>query len=81
MYDPKEEVNFTQNKDSLVVNQSEKAAHAIYDLCDFDGRIKQTGYLDEAGKAQIDISKINQGRYQLFIINEGSIFKSVVDIK
>lgn len=80
MYDPKEQVSFTQNKDSLVIDQSEKAAHAIYDLCDFDGRIKQTGYLDEDGKAQIDISKISQGRYQLFIINEGCIFKSVIVI-
>ena len=81
MYDPKEQVNFTQSDQYLIVDQTEKAANAIYDLCDFDGRIKQTGYLDEQGKAKIDISKILQGRYQLFVINEGSIFKSVITIK
>ncbi len=80
MNNPKEKVNLTQSAKCLSIDQSEKAANAIYDLCDLEGRIQQTGNLDEQGRAEIDISDLDAGRYQLFIISEGSIFKSMVNV-
>jgi hypothetical protein len=52
----------------------------IYDICDFDGKICISGRLHSGVQHQIDLSKLNSGRYQLYIIDEGDIKREIINL-
>lgn len=73
-------ISVESNKKKLHVHHEDAGSEAIFDLCDMDGRIRFTGKLDEEGKANIDVSALKKGQYQLFVINKGNIHKKLVQI-
>jgi len=52
----------------------------IFDVCDFDGRICLSGRLNSGKSHEIDLSSLNAGKYQLYLIDEGDILRKIISL-
>jgi len=69
------ELELKDNK--LIVHHSEITDTAIYDVCDVDGKILITGFLEnQSSFTEIELNEIAKRNYQFFIVEEGNIFKT-----
>jgi len=71
---------FTKEESELVINHFTKSEEAIFDLCDLDGKIRLSGSIIPQEQTKIDVSDISSGCYHLFIIDEGEVKKSLVNL-
>lgn len=48
------------------IPQSEKA---LFDICDFNGRVLKTGEINNSGTTEIDVGEIPSGSYMIYILD------------
>lgn len=66
--------------EKLIVDYPVDHQDAIFDICDLDGRICISGRLNEGSNNEIDISTLNKGKYQIYIIDEGDIHREIIQL-
>ena len=80
--EPKLEYQTHLTGDHLLVEHPEYTHEIIYDLCDLQGRIYLSGELAKRKEeTDIDLKKVPEGDYHLFIINEGMVYKKLLSFR
>lgn len=65
--------------EQLVIKHKQAKKEAIFDLCSFDGKIILSGELDTLNEqTSIDLKNISKGKYQLFVIQDGTVFRKCI---
>ena len=52
----------------------------IYDICDSDGSIRKSGTLLQNASTSINLNDLKVGKYMLFIIDQGEVYKKIITI-
>lgn len=68
------------NPKILELNYVAERKDVIYDVCDSDGSIRLSGKLNFNDSTTLDLSSLNNGRYTIFIIDQGEIYRKVITI-
>jgi hypothetical protein len=52
----------------------------IYDICDSDGSIRKSGKLLKNSSTSLNLNDLREGKYMLFIIDQGEVYKKMITI-
>lgn len=57
----------------IKLSYSPKSPKAVYDICDMNGSILETGKLRDDNEMVIDTSELPAGNYMLYILDAGEV--------
>jgi len=77
--DEKLDIVIDDSKSELKINFSAETSRAIYDVCDFSGKILKTGPLTKQ-EIFIDLSDLASDRYILLILDGDRVFSRQFNI-
>jgi len=66
------------NASKIFIDYQSQSKEAIFDLCDMNGRIRLSGTITPNNKKEIDISRLKNGQYQVYVIDNGEIAKKLI---
>jgi hypothetical protein len=69
-----------QSEEDLYLDYPASHPEVIYDICDMNGRICLTGFLERRNDHRIDIAALREGDYLFFLIDEGNILKQRIKV-
>jgi len=64
----------------LILDYPVSHQNTIFDICDLDGRICMSGRLQEGPNNEIDVSSLHSGKYQLYVIDRGDIYREIIQL-
>jgi hypothetical protein len=54
--------------------------NALFDICDFNGRVLKTGTINPSGETEIDLSGIASGTFMIYILDGANIERRKITI-
>ena len=68
------------NAAKIHIDYKSQSEQAIFDLCDMNGRIRLSGTIFPNQKKTVDVSRLKNGQYQVYIIDNGEIVKKLISL-
>lgn len=68
------------NASKIYIDYQSQSDQAIFDLCDMNGRIRLSGTIVPNQKKSVDISRLKNGQYQVYVIDNGEIAKKLISL-
>ncbi len=73
------DIQIEQGNSRMVIKYTPRTERTIYDLCDLNGRVIQTGQIAE-DRTELDISKLQGKKYVMLIVDGDQVISKRVTL-
>lgn len=71
------DISVDSEQRKMTIHYRPKLTDTVFDICNFDGRVMQTGVINMDTDTYVDLTGLSEGHYTLYIIDSGNILREL----